>query len=133
MLLHTTESEEIIDFVYPDTVLHNPAACLQRAILAPTNKQVDEYNSILLCHVHSNCRQYHAADSLKEASDIGLISKDSALDYITCQTLPGLPPHVLHMKTNAVYCLLWNFSINHQLVKNVRVVITEVGNRIITV
>jgi hypothetical protein len=39
----------------------------------------------------------------------------------------------LEIKTNAIYQLLRNFSIDQQLVRNVRVVVTELGNRIIAV
>jgi ATP-dependent DNA helicase PIF1 len=132
-LLHTTQIEDIIGFVYPASVLLDPLACLKRGILAPTNKQVNEYNSIILNRINGECRQYFSADSLKEASDIGIDMEQSTLDYVACQTPHGLPPHCLQIKKNAVYRLLQNFSIDRQLVKNARVVVTELGTRIITV
>ena len=49
---------------------------------------------------------YLAADSLKEVDNAGLISPDSALDYVACQTPPGLPNHTLTIKTNGLYRLL---------------------------
>jgi ATP-dependent DNA helicase PIF1 len=136
LLSHTTEKEDIIDFVFPEHILHDPSACLPRAILAPTNKQVNEYNSIILDRVDGEYREYYAADTLKEASDAGIVLHDfeqSMLDYVARQTPHGLPPHRLQIKKNAIYRLLRNFSVDRQLVKNVRVVITELGNRIITV
>ena len=48
-------------------------------------------------------------------------------------TPPGLPPFCLNVKTNAVFRILQNFSIDRHLVKNVKVVVTSVGNHIITV
>ena len=74
-----------------------------------------------------------AADSLKEVHNAGLTSPDSALDYVACQTPPGLPNHTLTIKTNGVYHLLRNFSLDRGLVKNVRVVVVDIGTRIITV
>ena len=133
MLSITTDKEEIINFVFPASVLLDPSTCLTRGILAPTNKQVDEYNSIILDRVHGQTKLYYASDSLKEASDIGLDSECSILDYVARRSPYGLPPHCLVIKTNAVYRLLRNFSIDRQLVKNVRVVVTEIGRRIITV
>ena len=45
----------------------------------------------------------------------------------------GLPNHTIVVKTNAVFHLLRNFSLDHGLVKNVCVVVTGVGVRIVTV
>jgi hypothetical protein len=41
-------SEDFVDFVYPDAALRDPLACLRHGIMAPMNKQVDEYNLIPL-------------------------------------------------------------------------------------
>ena len=135
ILSSTTQKEDIISFVVPPDVLLDLLACLPHGILIPTNKQVNEYNSILLERVHGQYRQYFAANSLKEASKSRLDSIDfehSILDYVACQTPPRLPPHCSEIKTCTVYHLLQNFSINCQLVKNTCIVVTEIGNQIIT-
>jgi hypothetical protein len=133
MLSIVTDSEDIMQFVYPDHILQDSASCLSRAILAPTNQQVDHYNNIILQRVHGTQRVYLAADSLKEVDNAGLVSPDSALDYVARQTPPGLPSHTLTVKTGGVYRLLRNFSLDRGLVKNVRVVVIDVGTRIVTV
>ena len=132
-LARTTEKENLISFVFPPIILLDPLTCLNRGIIVPTNRQVNEYNSIILERVIGEQRQYFAADSLKEASEIGLNIERCTLDYVARQTPHGLPPHCLLIKKNAIYRLLRNFSIDRQLVKNVRVVVTELGNRIVTV
>jgi hypothetical protein len=73
-----------------------------------------------------------ATDCLKEVNR-GLASSDSILDYAAKQTPPGLSPHTLQVKVNSIYRLIRNFSIDHGLVKNARVIMTELGNRLITV
>ena len=133
MLNIVTNPEDIIQFVYADNVLQNSACCLSRAILAPTNLQVDQYNDVILQRVHGTQRTYLAADTLKEVDNAGLISPDSALDYVARQTPPGLPSHTLTIKINGVYRLLRNFSLDRGLVKNVRVVVVDVGSRLVTV
>lgn len=40
-------AQDLIDFVYPSDILLHPHHCLQRAILAPTNAQVDMYNDAI--------------------------------------------------------------------------------------
>jgi hypothetical protein len=133
MLHHAASSAELIDFVYPHHILSDPIPCLRRAILAPTNVQVDTFNKIILGRLQGTSRTYLAADSLKEVDEAGLTPPDSVLDYVAKHTPPGMPPHSLTIKTNAVFRLLRNFSIDLGLVKNVRVVIIQVGIRIITV
>jgi hypothetical protein len=133
MLQHVSGHEDVIDFVYPSHVLQHPRACLKRSILAPTNRQVDEYNSAILDCVQGDRRDYMAADSLKEVTTAGLTSPMSALDFVGKQTPPSLPSHTLMIKKNGIYQLLRNFSLDCGLVRNVCVIVTELGNRLITV
>ena len=106
---------------------------MPHAILAQTNQQVDEYNTTILSRLEGVQRTYFASDSLKETDDTHLLPPESMLDYTTRHTPPGMPPHSLQVKTNAVFRLMRNFSVDHGLVKNVRVIVTDVGARIITV
>jgi len=133
MLPSVTNIENLIDFIYPPNIITDPIACLKRAILCPTNAQVDNYNHIVTSHVEGTQHTYLAADSLQEANDIGLIPPDSVLDYFASHTPPGLPSHSLTIKVNAIYRLIRNFSIDLALVKNSRVIVIDVGARLITV
>ena len=130
-IVHT--ADELIDFVFPRDILANPDACIKRSILAPTNVQINEYNDKILRKIRGNQKSYLAADTLKESEESGFLSPDSALDYVARQTPPGLPNHNLVIKTNCVFRLLRNFSVEQQLVKNVRVVVTDVGTRLVSV
>jgi hypothetical protein len=80
-------------------------------------------DNIILQHIHGTQQVYLATDSLKEVDNAGLISPDNVLDYVARQTPPGLPGHTLTVKTGGVYWLLWNFSLDRSLVKNVCVVV----------
>lgn len=133
MLERTDTAEELISFVFPPPLTSDPVACLGRAILAPTNRQVDSYNDTMLNLINGSTTTYMSADSFREGSDQGIIAPASILDYVARNTLPGLPPHALTIKTNCIFRLLRNFSIDRGLVKNTRVVITHVGHRLITV
>ena len=124
---------DILDFVYPPHILADPLRCLKCSILAPTRRQVDAYNNTLLNQIHGSQRTYMASDSLKEVTAAGMISPDSVLDYAAKQTPPGLPPHTLQIKVNGIYRLIRNFSVDRGLVKNARVIVSEMGNRLITV
>ncbi|KAL7284959.1 hypothetical protein ACG7TL_000048 [Trametes sanguinea] len=133
MVDKVTAAEDVIDFTYPPHILLDPPACLHRAILAPTNAQIDAYNDEIVSRLPGHEQTYFAADSLKEATEVGMQSPDGILDYVARQTPPGLPPHALTVKVNGVYRLLRNFSIDRGLVKNTRVIIVNLGRRLITV
>jgi ATP-dependent DNA helicase PIF1 len=123
--------EHFIRFVYPDDVINQPQLCQSRAILAPTNKQVNDYNAAALSQIIGEQKTYFATDTLKESDDIGLSTPCVILDYLATKDLPGLPPQRLEIKKHGIYRLLRNLSVDQGLVKNSRVVIKDFGNRVI--
>ncbi|CCL99864.1 uncharacterized protein FIBRA_01889 [Fibroporia radiculosa] len=133
MLGKVSHRDELIDFVYPQTTLADPVKCLKRAILAPTNDQVDEYNEEILSRIDGVQRTYQSADSLKEDEEIDGVSPETVLKNVERMPLPGVPSHGLTVKANGVYRLMCNYAPDRGLVKNTRVVIKSLGKRIITV
>ncbi|KAJ2913021.1 hypothetical protein MD484_g7399, partial [Candolleomyces efflorescens] len=128
------EKDALTHFVFPDEILQDPLRCTTRAILAPTNRQVDEYNARILERLPPAARRvYFAADTLEEADDANVPPPESALDYVRTHTPPGFPPHCITLHVGCVCRLLRNFSIDRGLVKNVRVVVKGVANRLVTV
>ena len=134
-------TEDLISFVYPPQVLAHSVDCLCHAILAPTNIQVDEYNNRIIRHLPGHQKKFYAADTLQERNDAvdeftgddPLPTPDDILDYVARIRPKGMPDHTLTIKIGGVYRLLRNFSLDKGLVKNVRVVITGLGNCLITV
>ena len=133
ILQHVEEPDELVDFVYPAHIRNSPEHCLQRAILAPTNAQIDTYNSEVVDAIAGDSRTYYAADTLKEAHEAGLDNSNYLLDYAARQTPPGLPPHALQLKINGVYRLVRNLSVDRGLTKNTRVVVVTLGRRLVTI
>ena len=133
ILRNTSSENDVVDFVYPPHILSDPDACLKRAILAPTNRQIDTYNTLVLGRIEGVQKTYIATDSLKEAADHNLRSPNSILDYVRHNPPPGIPNHTAVIKTNCIYRLLRNFSVDRGLVKNARVCVVDVGLRLITV
>ena len=139
-LQHAKCTLDIIHFVFPNDVIGNPTLCLRRSILAPTNSQVDAYNLVILNLLPGNLRHFCAADSLEEHTNVSedsesevLPTPDSILDYVSKIRPKGMPDYTLLIKLGGVYRLLRNFSIDHGLVKNTRVVVTGIGQKLITV
>ena len=123
---------DLIDFIFPTDVLHAPQLCSSLSILAPTNRQINAYNTAVLEWLSAPQRTYLAADDIKEVNDENL-HPTSLLDYVCRQTPPGIPPHLLTVKIGGIYQLLRNLSVSRNLVKNTRVIITHLGDRLITV
>lgn len=139
-LQHAHSAIELGQVVFPEDVLNNPFQCLHRSILAPTNAQVDSYNSALINRLPGTPVLFCATDSLEEHTNIledseseVLPSPDAILDYVAKVRPNGMPDHLLKIKLGGVYRLLRNFSVDRGLVKKTRVVITGIGRRLITV
>ena len=146
-LTRTTNTEDIITFVYGQDIINDPAACTRRSILAPTNAQVDTYNNAILRLLDSASRHYNAADTLEEHAEAvemanhnsdtdfnsPLPNPDAVLDYVRYRRPNGMPDYNLTVKVGGIYRLLRNFSIDLGLVKNVRVVVIGLGSKLITI
>ncbi|KIO21906.1 hypothetical protein M407DRAFT_28545 [Tulasnella calospora MUT 4182] len=111
LLPTTNEMGRIIDFVYPLEVLAAPEACLTRSILALTHVQVNMYNTDI-------------KDRLED---------QAILDFVARHTPPGVSNAQLVLQKGAIVCLMRNFSIARGLVKNMRVVVVDVGNHLVTI
>ena len=94
---------------------------------------MDLYNRELLKRITGQYRCYLSADSIKEATDVGIIAPSGYIDYHREHTPPGLPPHKLEVKVNGVYRLMRNLSVDRGLVKNCRVIVKAVGSSVISV
>jgi hypothetical protein len=106
-MLHRVENfEDILNFVYPAHILVDPLRCIKCSILAPTHRQVNQYNDTILKQIYGPQRTYMASDSLKEITAAGMVLPSSVLDYAAKQTPPGLPPHTLHFKIGGIYSVL---------------------------
>jgi len=139
-LQHAKSRVDLIQFIFPQNAIGNPALCLRCCILAPTNSQVDTYNLVILNLLPSDSRHFCAADSLEEHVDASdnlensaLPTPDAVLDYVSKVQPNGMPDHTLLIKLGGVYRLLQNFSVNRGLVKNTQVVVTSIGRKLITV
>lgn len=132
-LEHVQCAEDLIAFVYPADVLADPLQCARFSLLAPTHHQIEYYNRIVLAQIHGDANSFVSTDSLKEADEAGLDLHASILDYVALHTPPGMPPNILNIKTNGVYRLLRNLSLDQSLVKNLRLVVKSIGQHLITV
>ena len=92
-------------------------------------------NEKVLRHVSGIVHEYLSTDKLKEADLVGLHTSkhNSIIDAAIHCPPPGFPAHRLIVKTNAIYHLLHNFSVDKGLIKNKHVIIQALGQCIITI
>ena len=99
-----------------------------RCIIAPTNAQVDSYNTAILERLPSESRIYHASNSFKECDETNFVAPQVALDYYMFHPPSGFPPSKLIIKTGAVYRLLRNFIHSRHIIHNIIANILAVRN-----
>ena len=69
---------------------------------------------------------FYSVDSVKEDDDTLLANgppPSSLQDYLRTANENGIPPHELHLKVGSLCSIMRNLSIDHGLVKNVRVIV----------
>ena len=122
--------EDLIQFAFPDQILNYPKMCVGRAILAPTNAQINDYNSKILTKIVGRSQTFIVSDSLKEVkeAEISNASPDAMLDWAALHGIPGLPTSRLTVKRGMLACLMRNLSIDRGLVKNARMAIINIGH-----
>jgi hypothetical protein len=124
-LHHTQSAQELIEFVFPPTIVGNPAVCLTRAILSPYNAFVDEFNLTILNSVPGNLHSYLSRDSIEEdiQSSTDAVFEDP--EFLNSLQEPGVPPHELILKVGAICRFTRNFDASRGLTKNTRVIVRK--------
>jgi hypothetical protein len=119
-LRHTHSTQKIIDFVFPPTIVADPAKCISRAILSPFNVFVDEFNSTILHTIPRDMHCYTSSDSVEDEANGGVFSDP---EFLNALQEPGIPPHELQLKSGCICRLTRNFDASRGLTKNMRVII----------
>ena len=119
----------LIATIYPDVQRSNGDAkyFVNRAILAPTNKVVDEINDTVLDMLPGEKKTYHGTDTVAEDDNALLYP----VEFLNTLTLSGLPNHELHLKVGCVVILLRNLNPSAGLANGTRLIITAMYNKVV--
>lgn len=120
---YTRSLKDLIDFVFPPTVVSDPTLCIMRAILSPFNAFVDEFNLTILSNVpgHSHC--YISKDSIEEDLQGSNDAVYEDPEFLNSLQEPGIPPHELILKVGAICRFTRNLDASRGLTKNTRVIV----------
>ncbi|KAK9675526.1 hypothetical protein RND81_11G012700 [Saponaria officinalis] len=134
LIVQSTEPiSMIVRSIYPslETYLGDTQYFQERAILAPTHDIVESVNDHVLALITGEERVYLSSDEIsKEEDNVGvreLYSYD-VLNTIRCL---GLPNHALRLKVGAIVMLLRNIDQSSGLCNGTRLVVTNLGSRVI--
>ena len=102
----------------------------RRAILAATNKLVDEWNSNIQAMNPSPLHSQYSVDELYEVDDLHTLLR-STLSEKVCDSFAhsGDPPHNLNLKVNDICIVLRN--LNTGLTNNSRVIVLNISRFVI--
>ncbi|XP_024010402.1 ATP-dependent DNA helicase pfh1-like [Eutrema salsugineum] len=104
----------------------------ETAILTPKNETVDEINAYILSQVQGHVKEYLSSDSIGKADTKG---RDYAAlyppEYLNSLDFPGLPKHKLSLKIGVPIMLLRNINQKEGLCNGTRLIVTQMGERVI--
>ena len=127
------QSQNPLDFInwcYPNLSLANPNVA-GKAILAPTNKEVDFLNNKALDLMQGSSIELKSSDELQPDD-----SQEHFLfpvEFLNTIVPPGMPPHLLCVKVGAPAILLRNIDAKRGLCNGTRLTIRNVTHRLLTV
>ncbi|XP_019099860.1 PREDICTED: ATP-dependent DNA helicase PIF1-like [Camelina sativa] len=125
--------EVIVSEVYGKSIADPKKADFfqERAILCPTNDDVDQVNQHMLNRLEGEERIYLSSDSICP-SDVN--SKDDSIfspEFLNSIKASGLPNHSLRLKVGAPVMLLRNIDPSGGLCNGTRLQITQLANHIV--
>ncbi|XP_045455771.1 uncharacterized protein LOC123665525 [Melitaea cinxia] len=103
--------EELVETVYPDiTNITTKTLCWfkERAILAPTNEQVDKINHLIISKFEAPSQIYYSVDTVLDTAEAVYYPTE----FLNSSELvpPGIPPHKLILKVGSPVILLRNLN-----------------------
>jgi hypothetical protein len=114
---------DLVKEIFAPTINNENIDSLQNcAILAPTNKEVDEINKQALLLVEGDSKVYYANDEILEEDNKKHRYVTELLNTINPS---GVPKHVIELKKNAPIMLLRNLDISEGIVNGTRMRILE--------
>ena len=121
--LETTTMSNLCDFVFHDLDNHfqNAHWLASRAIIAPTNKAVDEINTFMMDRFPCQERVYKSSDTVDNEHHY-------PIEFINRLTPSGFPPHELRVKRDSCIMLLRNFDAAAGHCNGTRYIVLHTGN-----
>lgn len=129
--LHPIDS--IANCIYPDLLqnLNDQTFFRERAILCPTNDDVNEVNNHIMDLLPGEIKEYVSSDKICD-SDTS-VARDAGLstEFLNAIKCAGVPNHVLRLKLGVPVMLIRNIDQKYGLCNGTRLQVTQLGNHVI--
>jgi ATP-dependent DNA helicase PIF1 len=126
--------DNIIRSTYPnlDTLYSDPDYLRERAIIGPKNDTINEINNRVLSLIPGHEKVYLSSDSLVETSK-GHGNSDLLypVEFLNSLQFKGIPSHKLMLKVGSPVMLLRNLNQSGGLCNGTRLIITQLGDRVL--
>ena len=98
--------QSLTDFIFSnmDTNYKDLKWLSERAILCPTNAEAEEVNNVIIDKWKGTKTTFKSVDNTEESS------RDYTPEFLNTLSLPGIAPHLLHLKIGAPVVLLRNIK-----------------------
>ncbi|CAN7099598.1 unnamed protein product [Brassica rapa subsp. narinosa] len=97
----------------------------ERAILCPTNEDVNTVNDYMLDKLEGEEKTYNSADSIDPADTSSVNNEALSADFLNTIKVPGLPNHSLRLKVGCPVMVLRNIAPSDGLMNGTRLQITQ--------
>ncbi|CAN7051370.1 unnamed protein product [Brassica rapa subsp. trilocularis] len=97
----------------------------ERAILCPTNEDVNTVNDYMLDKLEGEEKTYNSADSIDPADTSFVNNEALSADFLNTIKVPGLPNHSLRLKVGCPVMVLRNIAPSDGLMNGTRLQITQ--------
>ncbi|PIC23968.1 hypothetical protein B9Z55_017477 [Caenorhabditis nigoni] len=101
------------------------------AILSPTNQQALQMNQKVMEMIPGEMKTYYSVDEVGDNQNSHSDAANFPTEFLNKMTPSGLPPHKLELKVGALVMLLRNLDVRNGLCNGTRLVIREMGERVL--
>lgn len=136
LLIHTDGDKiaAIVSEVYPDFLMNhnNPEYLASRAIVCPNNITVDEINDFIVSLIPGDSVHYLSCDTISKSSEhIPDFDVLYPTEFLNSINVNNFPCHKLVLKKGVIVMLLRNLNQNMGLCNGTRLLVTELGQRLL--
>jgi hypothetical protein len=127
-------THDIIRFAYPslETSYSDPTYLWERAIITPKTDTIDKINTHVLSLIPGHEKVYLSSDTLVESSkEYGNLDLLYPVEFLNSLQFKGIPHHKLVLKIGAPVMLLRNLNQSAGLCNGTRLIITQLGDRVL--
>ena len=123
---------DLIAKVYPDLRqnIGNAQYLNQRAVLCPTNDNVDEINNLIMSAIEGESREFLSQDSIIDKED-DRVDALFPIEFLNSLKSSSLPPHCLRLTVGCPVILLRNLMPQEGLCNGTRLICTSLSRYVL--